>query len=126
MDADFERRKSFRHSVRPPNLIMARIFFEDGRTIDGKIMDLSISGAAVLLDEPIDSQCTSCSVRFRLPIAPIVFDLRTQVIRRETTADGLQWGLTFTDIEDMHKNLEHTVLYRFLVSAYQQQSAHPA
>jgi len=126
MDADFERRKSFRHSVKPPTIIRARVELDEGRTIDGKIMDLSMGGLALLLDERTESQCTSCSVRFRLPIAPLVFDLRAEVIHRASSPDGLQWGLDFRDIEDMHKNLEHTVLYRFLVSAFQQQSAHPS
>jgi hypothetical protein len=112
--------------VKPPQVIRARIVFDGSQMIDGKIMDLSMGGMALLLNEWTDSQCTSCVVRFRVPIAPLVFELQAEVIHRESGSDGLMWGLRFTDLEDMHKNLEHTVLYRFLVSAYQkQQSAHP-
>jgi len=117
---DFERRKLFRHSVKPPKIILARVFLEDGE-LDGKIIDLSMGGLAVLLNEWTDSQCTSCAVRFRLPNAPLVFDLNASVIHRESCAEGLVWGLNFTDIENMHKNLEHTVLYRFLVAAFHRQ-----
>src|SRR5262245_18312544 len=107
MGADFERRKMFWHSVKPTDVVLARIVFDDDRTVDGKIMDLSMGGLALLLNESTDLQDNSCSVRFRLPIAPLVFDLRAEIIHRQSSADGLMWGLRFTDIDDMHKNLEH-------------------
>src|SRR5262245_22104667 len=59
---DFERRKAFRHHIQPPQVIPTRIVFADDQRVEGRIVDLSMTGLAVRLTDNCNCQCSSCVI----------------------------------------------------------------
>ena len=97
------RRTDYRHHFAPDDRLRVELASRNGRRVVGQIVNMSVGGIAVALDnatcrlDPADP----VSAQFAIPHGLRRFTLASTVVHGCATDDGGQLGLQFLPLEDL-------------------------
>ena len=108
----------FRQLLPFPLVIKVQIIVDGRKVGNGRIYDLSLGGLGVLLDRRSNSAYSKCIARFKLPGERRLLELPCDVVHRQVNANGLLWGLVFTDVDQPFRDGERFALWQFLITQH--------
>jgi len=97
------RRYDYRHHFAPDDRLRVELAFTGGRRAVGQIVDMSVGGIAVALDDPTCrfDPADAVSAHFAIPHGLRRFALASAVVHRRAADEGNHFGLRFLPLDNL-------------------------